>query len=178
MKKVFLNSWKNPWKINEERFTFSNTEAWKPTTLLQTSSFTMDLPRILFQVLIISRTVRTHLFYRNQNKDRREIEIKKYSIYKSQKSMFSIRFYALLLFQFVFEETSLPLKRINILFYYKKRFIFQWFLFDEFNFYFSFLICTINRRGNIGAGTSVWPQIFSHENRKRMICIFSTVNRK
>ena len=44
---------KNPLKVNVEKFTFSNIEAWKPTTLLQTNLFKKDLSRILIKVLVI-----------------------------------------------------------------------------------------------------------------------------
>ena len=37
-----------------ENFTFSNIEAWKPTNLLQTNSFKKDLPRILIILIVFS----------------------------------------------------------------------------------------------------------------------------
>ena len=42
------------WKIIVEKFTFSNTEAWKPVTSLQKNSFIRDYPRILIRFLGIS----------------------------------------------------------------------------------------------------------------------------
>ena len=45
---------KNPSKVNVEKLTFSNIEAWKSTTLLQTNSFKKDLLRILIKFLVIS----------------------------------------------------------------------------------------------------------------------------
>ena len=42
------------WKVNVEKFTYSNIEAWKPTTLLQTNSFKQDLLRVLTKFLVTS----------------------------------------------------------------------------------------------------------------------------
>ena len=54
LKLVFLNNFKNPWKVNEEKFTFNSIETWKPTTKLDTTSFKKDLPRILIKFLVNS----------------------------------------------------------------------------------------------------------------------------
>ena len=136
---------KNPWKTNEEKFTFSNTEAWKPATLLETKSFRKDLRQILIKffgnVLQFLRTVKTlilqnilHGYLWNWNKDRREISIRKeISCKKKNRQRFQYISFALSFFQGALdwsgrssrefisqsincEQASLPLKRINIFF--------------------------------------------------------------
>ena len=54
LKQMFLNSWKNPWKGNVEKFFFKNIEAWNFGNLLQTNSFIRDLPGMIRFCVIYS----------------------------------------------------------------------------------------------------------------------------
>ena len=128
---MFLKSGKNPRKRNDEKFTFTNIEAWTPTTLLQANSLKNDLPRCLIKFLVASYNCKKTFILQNmfhgllvKLEQRQTRNINKKENLNTFSNKFQIRFCALSFIQCILDYIDRSSREVchwkrEISFYYK-----------------------------------------------------------